>query len=187
MRKNNGSGVSFTVDSQGFIEIDSDAIKEMLGSDETGKEKVSDSAKLDESPVVDKVTVPCKDESDEIPPKHRVEFNVLDDDNSSKLLSDNEGLKEMGGSNLKINHSDSMVGKEEGKNNNETTYVLPADEEEWKKMYDLIHIQLSTTGESNDAGVDELLKYENEISKMTIDKQVEVFEKLCKFADINLS
>ncbi|KAF2350594.1 Zinc finger C2H2-type [Trinorchestia longiramus] len=70
----------------------------------------------------------------------------------------------------------------------ETTYVLPANLLEWCKLFDMVQAQISN-GLIKKADVTEarsLLKHQTRITELSLEEQVRVFHRLCSLANIQV-
>ena len=71
----------------------------------------------------------------------------------------------------------------------ETTYVLPANLDEWGKLFDMVRSQMNSGTLSNRSGTPEarnLLKHQHNITTLPLEQQVHVFNRLCSLANIQV-
>ena len=73
----------------------------------------------------------------------------------------------------------------------ESTYVLPADKEEWTKLFELVRSQVAANSLSSEEMLEakRLLPYEKNIHDegFSIEKQVEIFNSLCTLSNLQMS
>lgn len=74
-------------------------------------------------------------------------------------------------------------GGEEGQHGEEATeeYVLPADEDEWTKLFEVLRLRLMTSEltQQEKGDGEGLLSYQNVISYLPLAQQVTIFQQLC--------
>jgi hypothetical protein len=70
----------------------------------------------------------------------------------------------------------------------ETTYVLPANLSEWCKLFDMVQGQINSglIKKSDVAEARSLLKHQNDITELALEEQVRVFHRLCSLANIQV-
>ncbi|KAK7079637.1 hypothetical protein SK128_027575 [Halocaridina rubra] len=76
---------------------------------------------------------------------------------------------------------DVSEGDQSQKDEGTEEYVLPADESEWTKLFEVLRLRLMTQdlNEEEKAEGDNLLSYENVISYLPLSEQVTIFQQLC--------
>ncbi|KAK8378537.1 hypothetical protein O3P69_011201 [Scylla paramamosain] len=81
-------------------------------------------------------------------------------------------------------------GAGEGQHGEEATeYVLPADEDEWTKLFEVLRLRLMTselTQQEKEDG-EGLLSYQNVISYLPLTQQVNIFQQLCALTNTSIA
>lgn len=79
--------------------------------------------------------------------------------------------------------------EEDDDDNDENTYVLPADMEEWSKLFELVASQVSarTLADHELEEARGLLDLEGKILSEELEKQIQVFNRLCALANVQMT
>ena len=107
------------------------------------------------------------------------------------LVESSKSQEQQQESQVAVDASEAMSLDEEGKESDteEKTYVLPADIEEWQKLFELVESEKErktlTPEEEETAG--RLLAFRDDILNIEIEKQLEIFVSLCKIGNVQIT
>ncbi|XP_076033308.1 uncharacterized protein LOC143020664 isoform X2 [Oratosquilla oratoria] len=116
-------------------------------------------------------------------------YVVMDKENLA-MVDSNYILIDQGGDD--ISTTDPLIDKVETEvegEEDEDIYMLPANLEEWNKMFDTVRCKLEN-GELTDEDakeVEEMLQSQNVVSLLPVMDQVAIFSKICQIGDIQMS
>ena len=164
------SELSFNVDSEGFILLESDTIDKMLGSEEDKENKLVSVSKENE--------------------EKQLELPVCDVEKSSNLTNatnNNTPQKVVDQFRPQPDVLFNLLQENEDDNDNEeeeSTCVLPANQEEWNKMFLLVKSQSNSCNKDEFEELKQFENIEKNMNVVNIDRQMEIFRKLCKLANI---